>query len=189
MAIFSDAILCGIKEASKLKKQEWNPNIDMYKFSASMFAMTEFATMLVLPNKKYLNLESIPKMIRIRLFNQLPEYKNLTKLILQSGSGGLVTDVLTDKFKLGLRRMKNLVHFSLKYDCTDSIIQVLSENCWQTLQLLDVEHSRMVGDGSTDWIKKFYNLFTINVFYTRLSLDAKVKFLNLKVNWTVMKIY
>ena len=81
LAIFSDAILCGIKEASKLKKREWNPNIDMYKFSSSMFAMTEFATMLVLPNKKYLNLERIPKMIGIRLFNQLPECKNLTKLI------------------------------------------------------------------------------------------------------------
>ena len=175
MAIFSDAILCGIKEASKLKKQEWHPNIDMYKFSSSMFAITEFATMLVLPNKKYLNLERMPKMIRIPLFNQLSEYKNLTKLILQCGSGGLVTDVFTDKVKLGLRHMNNLVHFSLKYDCTDSILQVLAENCWKTLQLLDVEHSRMVGDGSTDWIKKCYNLFTINVFYTRLSLDGKVK--------------
>ena len=145
LVIFSDAILCGIKEASKLKKQEWHPNIDMYKFSSSMFAITEFATMLVLPNKKYLNLERMPKMIRIPLFNQLPEYKNLTKLILQCGSGGLVTDVFTDKVKLGLRHMNNLVHFSLKYDCTDSILQVLAENCWKTLQLLDVEHSRMVG--------------------------------------------
>ena len=84
-------------------------------------------------------------MIRIPLFNQLSEYKNLTKLILQCGSGGLVTDVFTDKVKLGLRHMNNLVHFSLKYDCTDSILQVLAENCWKTLQLLDVEHSRMVG--------------------------------------------
>ena len=153
----------------------------MYKFSSSMFAITEFATMLVLPNKQYLNLERIPKMIRIRLFNKLSEYKSLTKLILQSGSGGLVTDVFTHKFIFGLGYLKNLVHFSLKYDCTDSILQVLSENCWQTLQLLDVEHSRMVGDGSIDWINKCCNLFTVNVFYTRLSLGGKVKFFfNLK---------
>ena len=43
--------------------------------------------------------------------------------------------------------MKNLVHFSLKYDCTESLLEVLAENCSRTLRILDIERSQHVKGG------------------------------------------
>ena len=40
--------------------------------------------------------------------------------------------------------MKNLVHFSLKYDCTESLLEVLAENCSRSLRILDIERSQQV---------------------------------------------
>ena len=44
----------------------------------------------------------------------------------------------------GLPKMKNLVHFSLKYDCTESLLEALAENCSRTLRILDIERSQQV---------------------------------------------
>ena len=50
--------------------------------------------------------------------------RDLRVLILGSGSGGWVTEAYAEKFLIGIPSMTNLVHFSLKYDCTPSILQV-----------------------------------------------------------------
>ena len=55
-----------------------------------------------------LDLENLPKMIRTKLYNCLPLFKELRTLILGSGSGGWVTDVYAEKFAVGLPYMKNL---------------------------------------------------------------------------------
>ena len=51
-------------------------------------------------------------------------FRDLRVLILGSGSGGWVTEAYSEKFLLGIPSMTHLVHFSLKYDCTPSILQV-----------------------------------------------------------------
>ena len=55
------------------------------------------------------------------------------------------------KFLAALPYITNLVHFSLKYDCTKSILQVLSETCWKTLRILDIERSTQIQDDSIDY--------------------------------------
>ena len=68
------------------------------------------------------------------------------------------------KFLAALPYITNLVHFSLKYDCTKSILQVLSETCWKTLRILDIERSTQIQDDSIDYIKKCSGLVKINIF-------------------------
>ena len=68
------------------------------------------------------------------------------------------------KFLAALPYITNLVHFSLKYDCTKPILQVLSETCWKTLRILDIERSTQIQDDSIDHIKKCSGLVKINIF-------------------------
>lgn len=70
---------------------------------------------------------------RSRLFEALPCFQQLRVLKLGSGSGG-VSDVYHRKFQSGLSTMNHLVHFSLTYDCTDEIVEVLRRNCSKTLK-------------------------------------------------------
>ena len=113
-------------------------------------------------------------MLRTKLYNSLPIFKNLDTLILGSGSGGWVTDVYSEKFAVGLPYMHQLVHLSLKYDCNLYFLHTLSETCAKTLRILDIEHSKQVRDDSVSFIKALANLVKINVFRTGLSTEGQV---------------
>jgi hypothetical protein len=114
-------------------------------------------------------------MIRTKLYGNLPIFKNLTTLILGSGSGGWVTEAYADKFLQGLSCMNYLVHFSLKYDCTENVLQVLSETCGKTLRVLDIEQSRQVRDEAVPYIKACAGLVRINIFQTDLTIQGQVR--------------
>ena len=113
-------------------------------------------------------------MIRTKLYNSIPIFKNLRTLILGSGSGGWVTDIYSEKFAQGLPNMHQLVHLSLKYDCNSYFLHTLSETCAKTLRILDIEHSKQVYDDSVPFIKSLANLVKINVFRTSLSTEGQV---------------
>ena len=113
-------------------------------------------------------------MIRTKLYNSLPIFKNLHTLILGSGSGGWVTDVYSEKFAQALPHMHQLVDVSLKYDCNSYFLHTLSETCAKTLRILDIEYSMQVRDDSVSFIKTLANLVKINVFRTALSTEGQV---------------
>lgn len=168
-----EPILIGIGEAILWKKREWTPTTNMTKFTRQMYAIIKLSNILVLPSRRELDLDKVPKMIRTKLFSCLSVFRNLRKLILGSGSGGWVTEAFADKFLLGLPHMPLLVHFSLKYDCTVNVLQVLSETCARTLRVLDIERSRQVRDDSMQFILACQGLFDINIFQTDLSLQGQ----------------
>ena len=113
-------------------------------------------------------------MIRTKLYNCLPLFKELRTLILGSGSGGWVTDVYAEKFAVGLPYMKSLVHLSLKYDCTSYFLHTLAETCRHNLRILDIEHSQQVKDDSVKPIKDLQQLLRLNIFHTGLSTQGQV---------------
>ena len=101
-------------------------------------------------------------------------FTNLTcSKILGCGSGGW-HDRLAEKFATALPNLKQLVHFSFRYDCTKSILEVLSQTCNGTLRILDIERSRHVEDDSVDLIKTCNKLMKINLFLTGFSTKAMV---------------
>ena len=170
-----DPVIWGISEALTAKKKEWSPTTNMSKFTKAMLAITKFANLVVLPTRKTLDLENLPKMIRTKLYNCLPIFKDLRTLILGSGSGGWVTDVYAEKFAVGLPYMNSLVHLSLKYDCTSYFLHTLAETCRQTLRILDIEHSLQVRDDSVNYIKDLQYLLKINIFRTGLTIQGQVR--------------
>ena len=54
----------------------------MAKFTREMYAIIKFSNLLVLPRRRKLDLEHVPKIIRSKLFGALPVFKNLHTLIL-----------------------------------------------------------------------------------------------------------
>ena len=60
--------------------------------------------------------------------------------------------------------MTHLVSFTLQYDCTASVLQVLSETCCKTLKILDIERSRQVRNDSIPFILACTKLQDLNVF-------------------------
>ena len=169
-----DPILLGITQAVKIKKSTWNHATLMTKFTKSMYAIIEFSNLMVIPSRRFIDLEKVPKIVRSRLFNYLPEFFNTTTLILGSGSGGWVTEAFSEKFIIGIPYMKKLMHFSLKYDCIGNILQVLSETCRKTLRVLDIERSKQIKDDSANYIMEFTGLVKINLFRTSISMEGMV---------------
>ena len=108
-------------------------------------------------------------MMRSRLFELLPGFRRLHVLKLGSGSGG-VSLVYHSKILDGISRMRQLVHFSLTYDCTNEIVRQLQRNCRWTLKILDIEYSSRVTDESVNDIVKFDKLLQLHMFHTGTSL-------------------
>ena len=99
----------------------------------------------------------------------MKKFEGLHTLILGSGSGGWVPEAYSDTILSALPRFNRLQHFSLKYDCTELVLKVLSESCSKTLRVLDVERSLQVKDQiCVDYILCFKNLVEINIFKTGL---------------------
>ena len=48
----------------------------------------------------------------------------LAALNLGSGSGGTVTEAFEEKFIFGISALNNLSQLTLRYDCTDKILEV-----------------------------------------------------------------
>ena len=83
---------------------------------------------------RLLDLDKIPKILRTRLYDALSGFGGLTTLILGSGSGGWVPDAYSGKFIHALPNLTRLIHFSLKYDCTPTVLTALSQSCHKTLR-------------------------------------------------------
>ena len=164
-----NAVIVGICEALIIKKQEWTPATHKRKFNLELNAIVKFCNLLVHPLRRALDLASVPQVIRTRLYGSLKKFEGLHTLILGSGSGGWVPEAYSDTILSALPRFNRLQHFSLKYDCTELVLKVLSESCSKTLRVLDVERSLQVKDQiCVDYILCFKNLVEINIFKTGL---------------------
>ena len=170
----SNAVMVGICEAVISKKQEWSPACNRRKFGLELNAIIKFCNLLVHPRRRALDLALVPQVIRTRLYGSLRGFQGLHTLILGSGSGGWVPEAYADKFLKALPRFNKLQNFSLKYDCTEHVLKVLSETCSESLRVLDLERSLQVKDQiCVDYILSFKHLIELNIFKTGLE-DSEI---------------
>ena len=169
--------------------------ISNLQLSREMYAIVKFSNILVIPERRCLDLNSVPKMIRTKLYGSLKALTGLRSLHLGSGSGGWVTEVkrkwrilqhrdvvvskfsdpfqaFSDSFSNGIAGMTRLVSFSLHYDCTESLISLLVDTCQGSLRSLDIERSGHVGDSAVDSLLKLTKLEDLNLFKTGLSVQG-----------------
>ena len=169
-----NAVMVGICESIITKKQQFSPMVDKRKFSFELNAISKFCNLLVHPQRRALDLDLVPLDIRTRLYGSLTGFQALHTLILGSGSGGWLPEAYSDLFLSALPRFNRLRHFSLKYDCTEIVLKVLSETCSQSLRVLDIERSLQVKNQMcVNHILTFTDLIELNIFKTGLQ-DSEI---------------
>ena len=143
--------LQGIEIASDIKKESMQSHNDknISRNSREMTIIVSFCDLIVSSQLKTLDLTDVPKILRFHLYDKLGCFRGLRSLILGSGTGGW-SNMYIEKFSSGVLNMKHLVKFSLCYDCTDSIIKLLTRNCKASLMIVDVEMSMQVTDASAE---------------------------------------
>lgn len=140
-----------------------------------------FAEVTVIPSLRTLRLDQIPSSLRGKMIHCLPQLNNLKILQLVGGFSGM-----EEQFSQGIRQMKQLLHFSLKFDCTNHILQVLSDNCFNTLIVLDVEYSQQVDDKILEQILYMKKLRELNIFHTGISIEGKTKLIKYIPNLEIL---
>merc|ERR1719187_848579 len=100
-----------------------------------------FIPIVILPKLRELDFKDIPRSIRSRVLDLLPQLTGLQVVIIGPGnSGGWIP--LKGKAALELSShlssLQHLQHFSLKKDCSPAILSALVQTCRSSLQVLDI---------------------------------------------------
>ncbi|XP_051159955.1 uncharacterized protein LOC127280753 [Leptopilina boulardi] len=136
-----------------------------------LIIVTRLTEIVIHENLRTIEFTAWPKIMRHVLYNKLHLMSGLEILDLGAGSTGWRTSDYEKIIIAAVNGMKNLISFTLCFDCTDNIIYELSENC-QKLQKIDVTASGCVTDRSIPFLIKFHRLKEIKLFRTSVSIGG-----------------
>jgi hypothetical protein len=132
----------------------------------------DFIDMLVLkvvqPHMSELVLSHYPDYLCLVLCKQLHRLSELKVLKIHAIPTKSIKLTVRDVVGSNIRSLRNLIVFSYAKHCTDSILRVLSDHCWQ-LEHLNVMFSKKVTNQSVESLKKFQNLKTLNIWGTSIN--------------------
>jgi len=164
----ANEILLGVEDALAIKKEEYveKSSLNIKTFSNEVNIVVRFVELICISDLKKLSLEEIPPKLRADLLINISKMTGLRELYL--GYGSVNPERMDRYYSDAFIQMRHLTHFSLKRNCTDKIIQILSKASPYSLQLLDVENSRDVTDDSVQYICIF-RLKELNIFNCSIS--------------------
>ena len=64
-------VMEGIHDATRVKKRGYTPTTSMGRFTRELYAIVKFSNILVQKERRVLNLEDVPKIIRTKLYSSL----------------------------------------------------------------------------------------------------------------------
>lgn len=134
-------VLHGIKNLIKQEKSSYHPLV------------VNIAELMMSSKLKQLNFSRCPELIRPVLYENLHKLNGLETLIIKIGLSEWCTSNRDAKILQAIKPMSNLRFFCLHFDCTDEIVQVISENCLDILYI-DVTLSKGVTDQSVEYFFK-----------------------------------
>ena len=120
----SRAVLRGLERATRIHRNSWTRTTDNRVFTKVLYGVVKFAETVVFPTQRALLLDCVPQVLRNKLYSHVHEMPRLAALNLGSGSGGTVTEAFEEKFIFGISALNNLSQLTLRYDCTDKILEV-----------------------------------------------------------------
>jgi len=168
-------VLEGVIKAIEVMKARWTIDTNMPDFRMKVCAMLKVGEVMHLKQLQSLNVDAMPKMIRPSVIRNLSDFCQLKRLNLGSSSGGKKGQMLNTCVLEGIEKMSHLVHFSLKYNCRNDILETLAEACIKTLRILDIEHSNQVTDESVSNIIKLKNIVELGISRTNLTAEGQSK--------------
>jgi len=164
-------ILLGVEDALSEKKKQYISSdiLNPQKFALEVNFVIRFVTLICIENLKRLCLEDIPVRLRTDLLINLDKMTGLNQLYL--GYGSVNPERMEKYYSDAFMKMRHLTHFSLRRNCTDNILKILTKASGYTLQSLDVENSRDVTDNGIQFICMF-RLRDLNIFNCSISVQG-----------------
>ena len=71
LSLSSVMVMEGIHDATRVKKRGYTPTTSMGRFTRELYAIVKFSNILVQKERRVLNLEDVPKIIRTKLYSSL----------------------------------------------------------------------------------------------------------------------
>lgn len=148
----------------------------MGKFVSQMNVIVRMCEVLFTKNLTFVSIENIPKMLRSVYYTKLHMLTGLVYLNLGSLSGGWKTSDMEESVIQSLKELHCLKYLFINYDCTDSILKCIVENC-KKIEKLDVSSSKCVTNDSIDIISQLKFLRCIQLYRTFVTLEGYAKLL------------
>lgn len=140
-------------------------------FLTEMTIVLSMAEVVMTPLLKHIDFSMWPKMMRYILFKNLNKAHNLEHLNLGSCTGAWRSSENDRLLITSISHMRNLKFLCLCFDCTDTIIQAVSENC-PNIQSLDVTSSKSVTDRSIQSLSACQQLTELLILQTSISIQG-----------------
>ncbi|XP_018324571.1 uncharacterized F-box/LRR-repeat protein C02F5.7-like isoform X1 [Agrilus planipennis] len=173
-------VLQSVKDLIEKTKKTYDHHTPMSVFLMEMNVVVSLTETILTPNLKNIDFSVWPKMMRYVLYKHLAQLTGLEVLNLGSCTGGWRTADNDRCVIEGITNMKNLRSLCLCFDCSDTIVQNIGENCPQ-LQVLDITSSRSVTDRSIVSLLKCNQLRELQLHRTSVSVEGYAQLLtNLK---------
>lgn len=162
-------VLNAVKNLIDKTKKTYDQFAPMSVFLTEMNVVVNLTEVVLTRNLRVIDFSIWPKIMRYVLYKNLFKMTGLEVLNLGSCTVGWRTSD-NDKCILdGIADMKNLRSLCLCFDCSDSVIQTLADNC-PNLQSLDVTSSRSVTDRSISSLLRCKQLRELQLHRTSVTV-------------------
>ncbi|XP_065164566.1 uncharacterized protein [Atheta coriaria] len=162
-------VLEAVKQLIERTKKNYYMYFNTATFMTEMYVAVGLTEVVLDPHLKQISFSCWPKIMRYVLYKNLFKLTGLEVLNLGSCTNG--SSDYEPYIIQGISQMSHLRLLCLCFDCTDNIIQVLSESC-PNLQILDVTSSRSVTDRSIPHLLKCTQLYDLNLHRTSVSVEG-----------------
>ncbi|KAF2878854.1 hypothetical protein ILUMI_27318, partial [Ignelater luminosus] len=162
-------VLQAVKDLIDKTKKAFDQLAPISAFLTEMNVVVSLTEIVLNKNLKHIDFSVWPKIMRYVLYKNLGKLSGLEVLNLGSCTGGWRTSENDKCIMDGITRMSNLRSLCLCFDCTDSVIQILGDNCLH-LQSLDVTSSRSVTDRSIPSLLKCKQLRELQLHRTSVTV-------------------
>lgn len=167
-------VLKAVKALIEKTKKNYYPHISMSHFLTEMNVVVSLTEVVLNSRLRTVDFSQWPKIMRYVLYKNLEKMSGLEVLNLGSCTGGWRTTEHDKNILDGIRVMKNLHTICLCFDCSDLVIQTISENC-PNIQNIDVTSSRSVTDRSIPYLLNCKNLKELQLHRTSVSVPGLAK--------------
>ncbi|CAG9771974.1 unnamed protein product [Ceutorhynchus assimilis] len=175
--IMAVEVLKSVKLLIEKTKKNYYPQVSMAHFLTEMNVVVSLTEVVLNPRLKTVDFSQWPKIMRYVLYKNLNKLRGLEVLNLGSCTGGWRTSEHDKNILDGIKIMKNLHTICLCFDCSDLVIQTLSENC-PNLQNIDVTSSRSVTDRSVPFLLNCTNLKELQLYRTSVTTSGLARLIS-----------
>lgn len=176
--LFANEAIRALSELLEKTKNSLGFRASMGKFVSQMNVIVRTAEVLFTKKLTVVVIDSLPKMLRSVFYTNLHMLTGLVYLNLGSLSGGWKTADMEEAVVKSLKELHQLKYLIINYDCTDTVLRCIVENC-KLLEKLDVSSSKCITDESIDIICKMKKMKSIQLYRTFVTLMG---FVNLLIN-------